>query len=460
MACTTRRHTHVRAAAAGPETEAAAPLTPVPGAGTPMACPPQCFQAQLPTAHVTSVQGIPAQGTARHRVESSDGILPTEEEAVLSLDAEATRGGRGASMDLPLKKRRAMWPYECEEGCGPTDADASAENPPPSKRQHLSAPAVLPTPPTPTASVFGMPTGRLSDRFALGTAVLGSGQFGTVRECQDVGTGEAVACKTVKKLTVKAEAQQEELRNEVAVMMRLVGHDNVVQLRGVFEEEEEVHLVMDRCSGGDLFDEVLRRQRFTEPDAAHLFVEIVKAVASCHARGVLHRDLKPENLLLTKRLPEGVPVADMAGSGPLIKLADFGLAGILGQGQKLKGMAGSPFYMAPEVLTGAYNCKADIWSLGVILYILLSGSPPFWGDKDEDVFKAILKGKPDLTTFLWNTVSADAKGLIKCLLVQDPAARPSAQKVLTHPWLLKHLGGGVPRRASASQASRRSVSVV
>lgn len=279
----------------------------------------------------------------------------------------------------------------------------------------------------------------MSERFTLGSTELGSGQFGSVRDCMDAVTGERLACKTVRKVVEKAEVQQEELRNEVAVMMRLTGHENVVQLRGVLEEREEVHLVMDLCGGGELFDEVLRRQRFNEPDAAQLFSEIVQAVTFCHAKGVLHRDLKPENLLLTRRLPEGVPLAELATSGPLIKVADFGLAGVLAPGEKVKGMAGSPFYMAPEVLSGWYSCKADIWSLGVILYILLSGSPPFWGDADEDVFKAIQRNKPDLSTYPWNTVSSDAKSLIKCLLVEDPHLRPSAQKILSHPWLIKHL---------------------
>ncbi|CAI7915829.1 unnamed protein product [Closterium sp. NIES-54] len=269
----------------------------------------------------------------------------------------------------------------------------------------------------------------------------GTGQFGTVRRCTERLTGARFACKTISKDRLRSEAEREEVRREVALMQRVgasgereageaqgVAHPGVVQLRGVFEDEQSVHLVMDLCEGGELFDEVVRRGRLSERDAANVFAQVASAVAHCHSRGVLHRDLKPENILLTRD-----------ASAPLTtKLADFGLAVPLQSGDRAMGVAGSPFYMAPEVLLGEYALEADVWSLGVILYILLCGAPPFWGPTDKDVFVEVLKGLVDLSGEEWAGVSEEAKRLVLCLLQRDPQRRPTATQILFHPWIIRN----------------------
>ncbi|CAI6007822.1 unnamed protein product [Closterium sp. NIES-65] len=240
-------------------------------------------------------------------------------------------------------------------------------------------------------------------------------------------------------------------------MSRVAGHPGVVGLRAVFEDDKEVHLVMDLCEGGELFDEVVRLGRLSERDAALIFRQLASGVAFCHSRGVLHRDLKPENILLHRSAPSGAvpasPAADSALAAPqslesrglTAKLADFGLSIALDNGRMGYGTAGSPFYMAPEVLTGEYEYAADVWSLGVILYIMLCGRPPFWGKTDAAVYDAILRGKLDFSGPAWAGVSVEARSLIRCMLQSDPRRRPTAVKVLSHPWVLLHLAAAVSR---------------
>ncbi|CAI5937658.1 unnamed protein product [Closterium sp. NIES-65] len=283
--------------------------------------------------------------------------------------------------------------------------------------------------------VFDFPTGSIKDYFTVDADLLGSGEFGVVRRCIDSATGETFACKTIQKSRLVSESDREEVRREVGAMQRVMGHPGVVNLRAVFEDDKEVHIVMEYCEGGELFDEVIRRGRIPEKEAALLFRQIVSAVAFCHARGVMHRDLKPENILLKKQLVNG-------REATFAKLADFGLAIGLEEGAKATGAAGSPFYMAPEVLTGEYGVEADVWSLGVILYVLLSGNTPFWGPDDNAVFASVLAGRVDMSGPAWAGVSAEARSLIWCMLQRDPRRRPSAAKVLSHPWILVHLYGG------------------
>ncbi|CAI5979337.1 unnamed protein product [Closterium sp. NIES-64] len=263
----------------------------------------------------------------------------------------------------------------------------------------------------------------------------GTGQFGTVRRCTERLTGARFACKTISKDRLRSEAEQEEVRREVALMQRVggsgagetqgVAHPGVVQLRGVFEDEHSVHLVMDLCEGGELFDEVVRRGRLSERDAANVFAQVASAVAHCHARGVLHRDLKPENILLTRD-----PSAPFSTAPLTTKLADFGLAVPLQSGNRAMGVAGSPFYMAPEVLLGEYALEADVWSLGVILYILLCGAPPFWGPTDKDVFVEVLKG---VVGFKWRGVGGSVGGGKAACAVPAAEEPPAASHCRANP---------------------------
>ncbi|GJP30834.1 hypothetical protein CLOM_g7164 [Closterium sp. NIES-68] len=297
--------------------------------------------------------------------------------------------------------------------------------------------------------VLPVPTGRLEDYFVLDSHVLGSGQFGTVRRCTERATGSRFACKTLLKDRLSTEAERDEIRREIELMQRVAvggAHTGIVQLRAVFEDDVAVHLVMELCEGGELFDEVVRRGRFNERDAASVFAQVASAVAHCHARGVLHRDLKPENILLVRD-----PSVPLCAAPLTTKVADFGLGVSLVAGERAKGVAGSPFYIAPEVLTGDYSLGADVWSLGVILYILLSGVPPFWGATDKDVFVEVLRGAVDMSGPEWSGVSEEAKHLVRCLLQRDPARRPSAAAILSHPWIL--------RSCHVSNAGARHVAV-
>ncbi|CAN6191790.1 unnamed protein product [Urochloa humidicola] len=266
----------------------------------------------------------------------------------------------------------------------------------------------------------------LEDRYALG-AQLGWGQFGVIRSCSDMVTGEALACKSIAKDRLVSPDDVRGVKLEIEVMARLSGHPNVVDLKAVYEDEDSVHLVMELCAGGELFHRLEERGFFSEHEAAVLFRYLMEVVAHCHSKGIVHRDLKPENILLVSKSP----------SSP-IKLADFGLATYIQPGRSLSGMVGSPFYIAPEVLSGGYNEAADVWSAGVILYILLSGFPPFWGKTKSKIFECIRSTELRFPSDPWDRVSDSAKELVTGMLRRDPRQRLTAKQVLEHSWMQEH----------------------
>jgi len=210
----------------------------------------------------------------------------------------------------------------------------------------------------------------------------------------------------------------------VAIMRALRGHPNVVTLEDVYEDDTHVHLVMEVCKGGELFDSIVARGHFSEADAAVIVRQMLDVVARCHLSGVIHRDLKPENFLFK----------DNSKNSP-IKATDFGLSAFFETDRTFTEVVGSPYYVAPEVLRRKYSTACDIHSVGVIMYILLSGSPPFYGNTEQQIFSAVLKGELHLQGGPWRKVSPSAKDLIRKMLVRDPKARLTASEALSHPWL-------------------------
>ncbi|GFR51827.1 hypothetical protein Agub_g14290 [Astrephomene gubernaculifera] len=266
---------------------------------------------------------------------------------------------------------------------------------------------------------------KLEDAYRVDKQI-GKGAFGVVRAGQKKSTGEPVAVKSISKAKLVCKEDVKDVQAEVAIMNLVAGHPYVVTLKSTHEDKEFVHIAMELCAGGELFDSIVEAGNFTEKKAALYFRKMVEVVNHCHELGVMHRDLKPENFLLTSKGPEGE-----------LKLTDFGLGVFFKPGERFRDLVGSPYYVAPEVLRKNYSHEADMWSLGVILYILLSGLPPFWGDTEDQIFKMVLKGHIDFKTDPWPKISEAAKDCVRRLLDQDVSKRATAAQILKHEWLIK-----------------------
>ncbi|XP_066355766.1 calcium-dependent protein kinase 29-like [Miscanthus floridulus] len=264
---------------------------------------------------------------------------------------------------------------------------------------------------------------ELLRRYQLGEE-LGRGEFGVTRRCTDTSTGEVLACKSISKRMLRSSVDIEDVRREVAIMRSLPEHPNVVRLREAFEDGDTVHLVMEVCEGGELFDRIVSRGHYTERAAAGVMRTIMEVVLHCHQHGVMHRDLKPENFLYAN-----------TSENSALKVIDFGLSVCFKPGDRFSEIVGSPYYMAPEVLKRNYGQEVDIWSAGVILYILLCGVPPFWAETDEGIAQAIIRSNLDFQREPWAKVSENAKDLVRKMLDPSPYSRLTAQQVLEHPWI-------------------------
>nr|XP_034904326.1 CDPK-related kinase 3-like isoform X3 [Populus alba]XP_034904327.1 CDPK-related kinase 3-like isoform X3 [Populus alba] len=217
----------------------------------------------------------------------------------------------------------------------------------------------------------------------------------------------------------------EDVRREVKILKGLSGHRHLVKFYDACEDANNVYIVMELCEGGELLDRILARGgRYTEEDAKAIIVQILCVVAFCHLQGVVHRDLKPENFLFTS----GSEDADM-------KLIDFGLSDFIRPDERLNDIVGSAYYVAPEVLHRSYSLEADIWSIGVITYILICGSRPFWARTESGIFRAVLRSDPNFEDLPWPSVTPEAKDFVKRLLNKDYRKRMTAVQALTHPWL-------------------------
>ncbi|CAN6911068.1 unnamed protein product [Brassica oleracea] len=281
--------------------------------------------------------------------------------------------------------------------------------------------------------VLGHKTPNIRDLYTL-SRKLGQGQFGTTYLCTELATGVDYACKSISKRKLISKEDVEDVRREIQIMHHLAGHGNIVTIKGAYEDSLYVHIVMELCAGGELFDRIIQRGHYSERKAAELTKIIVGVVEACHSLGVMHRDLKPENFLLVNKDDDFS-----------LKAIDFGLSIFFKPGQIFTDVVGSPYYVAPEVLLKRYGPEADVWTAGVILYILLSGVPPFWAETQQGIFDAVLKGYIDFDSDPWPVISDSAKDLIRRMLCSKPAERLTAHEVLRHPWICEN--GVAPDRA-------------
>ncbi|KAL1569481.1 Calcium-dependent protein kinase 12 [Salvia divinorum] len=254
---------------------------------------------------------------------------------------------------------------------------------------------------------------------------LGQGQFGITFLCTDKSSGIDYACKSIPKKKLICKEDYEDVWREIQIMHHLSEHPNVVRIKGTYEDALFVHIVMELCAGGELFDRIVLKGHYSEKEAAKLIKTIVGVVQSCHSLGVMHRDLKPENFLFIS-----------GDEDAALKATDFGLSVFYKPDETFCDVVGSPYYVAPEVLRKHYGPEADVWSAGVILYILLSGVPPFWAETEMGIFRQILRGKLDFDSEPWPAISDFAKDLIRKMLDRNPKTRLTAYEVLCHPWIV------------------------
>ncbi|XP_030603787.1 calcium/calmodulin-dependent protein kinase type II delta chain isoform X4 [Archocentrus centrarchus] len=264
---------------------------------------------------------------------------------------------------------------------------------------------------------------RFTDEYQL-YEELGKGAFSVVRRCIKKSTGQEYAAKIIN--TKKLSARDHQKLEREARICRLLKHPNIVRLHDSIAEEGFHYLVFDLVTGGELFEDIVAREYYSEADASHCINQILESVSHIHQHDIVHRDLKPENLLLASKM-----------KGAAVKLADFGLAiEVQGDQQAWFGFAGTPGYLSPEVLRkDPYGKPVDIWACGVILYILLVGYPPFWDEDQHKLYQQIKAGAYDFPSPEWDTVTPEAKNLINQMLTINPAKRITADQALKHPWV-------------------------
>eukprot|EP00092_Neocalanus_flemingeri_P020318 GFUD01022008.1.p1 GENE.GFUD01022008.1~~GFUD01022008.1.p1 ORF type:complete len:545 (-),score=84.52 GFUD01022008.1:3100-4734(-) len=266
---------------------------------------------------------------------------------------------------------------------------------------------------------------------------LGKGAFSVVKRCVQRHTGLEFAAKIIN--TKKLSARDFQKLEREARICRKMQHPNIVRLHDNIQEESFHFLVFDLVTGGELFEDIVAREFYSEADASHCIQQILESVNHCHSNGVVHRDLKPENLILSEKpkpQPENLLLASKS-KGAAVKLADFGLAiEVQGDQQAWFGFAGTPGYLSPEVLKKEpYGKPVDIWACGVILYIILVGYPPFWDEDQQKLYAQIRAGAYDFPSPEWDTVTPEAKNLINQMLTVNPAKRIRAEEALKHPWI-------------------------
>ena len=251
---------------------------------------------------------------------------------------------------------------------------------------------------------------------------LGTGGYGEVRLANHISTGTQ---RAIKSIPLKADSGQniEKLMKEVSILKRL-DHPNIIRIYDVYKNKNTLYIVTELCKGGQLLDRIQLMSQFSENQAASFMLDMVSGIVHCHKNKIVHRDLKPENILFESQ-----------EKGAKLKLIDFGLARFVDDSRKLKKAIGSLYYVAPEVLAGHYDIKVDVWSLGVIMYLMLCGRPPFNGESQEEIFAKIKKSPLEFTDSAWTKVSEPAKVLLGHMLAKKPAARFTIDQVYKDHWL-------------------------
>ena len=299
-----------------------------------------------------------------------------------------------------------------------------------------------------------MITNTLSDvriKYHINPKEIGHGHYGVVRKCMDRDTKVWYAIKSIRKSKV---GKVDVLKREVA-LLKECDHPNIIQLVEVHEDQKYLHLITELCTGGELFDRIIEKTQsaeghFSERDAAQLVRCILDAISYCHdQKGIVHRDLKPENFLFSSREEDAV-----------IKIIDFGLSR---HDDMQKGImntkVGTPYYVAPEVLNREYTKSCDIWSIGVITYILLCGYPPFYGDTDNQIFDSVRTARFDFPSPDWDGISDKAKDFICSLLKRDSSKRLTAKEALNSPWITEYAGVKEPEKKEGRRRQRTSIAL-
>jgi len=265
--------------------------------------------------------------------------------------------------------------------------------------------------------------GKIQEFYDIDKKKLGEGSYGSVSKGKNKKTGATRAIKSIGKAQMKG--KEDKLKMEIEVM-KLLDHPNICKLHESFEDHRNIYLVMELCVGGELFDKIIDAGHFSEVQAALIMQQMFRSLYYLHFQNITHRDLKPENFILATKDPI---------EKSTLKLIDFGLAKKFKKGQVLTTKAGTPYYVAPQVLNGKYDESADMWSLGVIMFVMLCGYPPFHGDNDQEVLDKVKQARFHFAPADWKDVSEDAKELIQKLLAFNPLDRHSAEQALNHVWV-------------------------
>jgi len=264
--------------------------------------------------------------------------------------------------------------------------------------------------------------GKITEFYDIDKKKLGEGSYGTVSKATNKSTHAVRAVKSISKAQMK---NLDRFKQEIAIM-KMMDHPNIIKLFETFEDHRNIYLIMELSLGGELFDRIIDAGHFTEVQAATLMQQIFRAIYYMHENKVCHRDLKPENFLFSSKDPI---------EKCLLKIIDFGLSCVYTADQVLTTKAGTPYYVAPQVLAGKYDQLSDLWSCGVIMYVILCGYPPFYGETDADVLTKVRLGNFTFNAADWKNVSEDAKNLIRLLLKMNPRDRYTAEQSLHHVWV-------------------------